>query len=257
MNKISGPCAIFIDIDGTLLGKNEEALLKNLATIRKVRSLGHKVFISTGRSTAYLPEELDYVKNFDGVITGAGAVVRIGEKEISKRLMPNDLIERFSLYIIEKNLKGFLEGQDNMYHFGFSDRAKTEWFEINNENLSDVLSLNVPIEKFTVLGDIPEDLDGIMGEDCTVLRFPKYGEIIQKSCGKGKALLDTVDALNIPARNSIAIGDSMNDYDMLKAAGFGVAMGNAPDEVKAVADMITDDVDSAGVSTALKKLFYL
>lgn len=255
MDTISAKYAVFTDIDGTLMGKNEEALQKNIATIKKVRSLGHKVFISTGRSTAYLPKKLNHKKNFDGTITGAGAVVKIGESEISRNLMPRDLIEKFSNYILKNSLQGFLEGEENMYHFGFSKKVEESWPKITHENLSKMLDVGLPIEKFTVLGDIPEELDSIMGENCTVLRFAKYGEIIQKSCGKGKALIDTIAVLGIPVENSIAIGDSLNDYDMLKMAGISIAMGNASEELKEIADIITDDVDNAGLSKALEQIF--
>lgn len=247
--------AIFIDIDGTLMGKNDDALLKNIETIQKVRSFGHKVFISTGRSTAYLPKELCHETNFDGTITGGGAIIKLGTKELDRNLMSRDLIEKFSRFVLKNNLQGFLEGEKDMYHFGFSDRAEKDWPEITEENLGEVLASEIPIEKFTVLGDIPIELDEIMGDTCTVLRFAYYGEIIQKSCGKGKALLDTIDALGIPVQRSVAIGDSLNDFDMLKTAGISVAMGNATDEIKGIADIVTDKVDDAGVSAALKKIF--
>ena len=72
---------IFIDIDGTLLGKNANALSENIDTIQKIRTLGHKVFLSTGRSSAYLPVELETDKNFDGVISGAGALLNMEGKQ--------------------------------------------------------------------------------------------------------------------------------------------------------------------------------
>ncbi len=255
MPKENSEYAIFIDIDGTLVGKNEKALLKNLETIQKVRALGHKVFVNTGRSTAYLPKEICHETKFDGVITGGGAIIKLGKKELFRNLMPLDLIEKFSQYVLQNNLQGFLEGEKDMYHFGFSKRAEKDWPEITAENLKQVLSREIPIEKFTVLGEIPAELDSIMGDSCIVLRFAHYGEIIQKSCGKGKALLDTIDALKIPIQKSVAIGDSLNDFDMLKAAGISVAMGNATEEIKDIADIITDNADDAGVSTALEKIF--
>lgn len=246
---------IFIDIDGTLMGNSQNALFENLAAIQKIRSLGHKVFINTGRATAYLPADIDPKRNFDGIISGAGALVKFEDKEISRKLMPSDLVEKFSNYVLENRLQGFLEGEKNMYHFGFSDKAETEWIEINVDNIEQLLAEDLAVEKFTVLGEIPAEVDKLMGETCAVIRHPYYGEIIQRSCGKGTALLDVMNFLGIPKENSIAIGDSMNDYDMIKAAGLGVAMGNASKEIKDIADMITEDVDKAGVSAALRKIF--
>ena len=87
--------AIFLDIDGTLLRKSLDALQRNIDVIQKVRSLGHKVLINTGRSTAYMPEEMDVEKYFDGVISGAGARIILDKKEIFCKLMPDTAIRRF------------------------------------------------------------------------------------------------------------------------------------------------------------------
>ncbi len=257
---------IFLDIDGTLIGESEEAFEKNINTIQKVRSLGHKVFISTGRSTAYLPLKIKNSDAFDGIVSGAGAVSRMGDRELFKNFMPYSIIEKYCQFAIENRLPGILEGVNDMYHFGFAEgfeedslrvAVEDRWIKLDKENISKIITPDVPIEKFTVLGEIPEELDRTLGDDCVILRFSHYGEIIQKTRGKGKALLEILEILDIPVECSIAIGDSMNDYDMIKTAGLGVAMGNAPVSLKNVADMITDTVDNAGVSAALTKIFKL
>ena len=61
-------------------------------------------------------------------------------------------------------------------------------------------------------------------------------------------------ALNIPQENSIAIGDSKNDIDIIRAAGLGIAMGNASDELKALADAVTGDCGKGGVGQAVRKV---
>ncbi len=261
MRLADGDYAIFIDIDGTLLGSKEEAFAKNIDTIQVLRDKGHKFFISTGRGTAFLTENLNVNENFDGVISGAGAVSKFGKKELFKNLMPLRLTEIFCKFVLENNLPGVLEGQHNMYYFEalediFNVNEKN-FVKVNSDNIKNVITPDVPIEKFTIMGEIPKELDEALGDECLVIRHPSYGEIIQKNCGKGKALLETIDVLGIPVERSIAIGDSMNDYDMLEAAGIAVAMGNASEEIKKIADIVTDDVDSAGVATALIRIFSL
>lgn len=247
--------AIFIDIDGTLMGSDKTALEKNIETIQKVRRGGHKVFISTGRGKAYLPKALDFNKNFDGVITGAGAVSSVDGKNVITRLMPYSVTEKFCSFAFKHNLNGVIEGEKNMYYFGSFEGIEEGWFEINKSNFKSVVSPDEPIEKYTILGDIPKDLDEILNGDCVILRFSYYGEIIQKSCGKGTALKEMAEILDIPIENTVAIGDSMNDYDMIKAAGIGVAMGNAVDKIKEISDFVTKNVDESGVSAALCKIF--
>lgn len=74
----SMPYAIFIDIDDTLMAKNEIAK-ENITTIERVRGLGHKVFLNTGRSYASIPNFVLSATEYDGVVAGLGAYVRVGE----------------------------------------------------------------------------------------------------------------------------------------------------------------------------------
>ncbi len=258
---INDKYCIFLDIDGTLLGSKLDAFNENIATVQKVRSLGHKVFISTGRATSFIPTELDIANNFDGVISGGGARSKMGDKVLVECLMPYETVKKYADFAIKHRLPAIMEGKEKLYHFGFSEWVLNEdpekWVMLDIDNVEDILTPDVTIEKFTISGEIPISLDELLGEDYVVLRFPNYGEIIQKSRGKGRALLEVTELLEIPKEHTIAIGDSLNDLDMIETAGIGIAMGNACDKLKAAADMITEDVNSAGVSKILKKIFNL
>ena len=61
------------------------------------------------------------------------------------------------------------------------------------------------------------------------------------------------EKLGIPIAETIAVGDQTNDLEMIRAAGLGVAMGNATEEVKAAADLITADCDHDGVAEIIEK----
>ena len=82
---------------------------------------------------------------------------------------------------------------------------------------------------------------------------PLYLELIPKESGKGEAMIWLCNHLNIPVENAIAAGDGDNDISMIKAAGLGIAMINAPDTVKAAADVITTfDNDHDGLAEFIK-----
>ena len=82
---------------------------------------------------------------------------------------------------------------------------------------------------------------------------PLYLELIPKESGKGEAMTWLCEHLNIPVENAIAAGDGDNDISMIKAAGLGIAMINAPDTVKAAADVITTfDNDHDGLAEYIK-----
>jgi hypothetical protein len=78
-------------------------------------------------------------------------------------------------------------------------------------------------------------------------------EINHINADKGKAFLYLAEFLNVPLENTVAIGDGSNDYSLLKSAGYAVAMGNAKNDIKKIADVITDDNDNDGVAGFLNK----
>lgn len=80
-----------------------------------------------------------------------------------------------------------------------------------------------------------------------------FCEINKKGISKGKAVLDLAKHLGIDISEVICIGDSGNDIEMLKVAGLSIAMGNAENRVKSIADYITDTNNNSGVGKALKK----
>lgn len=253
--------AVFLDIDGTLMGTSDEALQRNLDVIKKVRSLGHKVFVNTGRSSGYMPKKIDLKANFDGVISGAGARIIVDDKEIFSQMIPVPLVKQFCRYSIEKGIFGILEGVEKMFYtgeyYGEYQPEEADWVRFDADNLDEIVTEDALIEKFTVLGQVPKDVTDRLDGDCFLLQHSSYAEIIVGGCSKSRAMHLAMDFLKIPYGQSVAMGDSMNDFDMIEKAGIGVAMGNAVPEIKNIADMITEDVNSAGVAAALEKIFSL
>ena len=77
--------------------------------------------------------------------------------------------------------------------------------------------------------------------------------MFHKDCNKGNAVRDLANMFNISREEIISIGDQQNDFEMIKFAGLGVAMGNAIDEIKNVADYITDTNDNNGVAKVINE----
>ena len=90
-------------------------------------------------------------------------------------------------------------------------------------------------------------------EKCKITRWCPFGiDIISKTGGKVTGIKKMLEHYGITEQEIIAFGDAENDLDMIEFAGIGVAMGNAKDEVKAVADYVTTDVDENGIWNACK-----
>ena len=88
---------------------------------------------------------------------------------------------------------------------------------------------------------------------CVTTRwYPTFGDIIASGVDKSTGIEKIGEYFGIKVEEMMAIGDGGNDISMIKYAGAGVAMGNAGDDVKLVADFITTSVDDDGVGNALR-----
>ena len=86
-----------------------------------------------------------------------------------------------------------------------------------------------------------------------VLSTPTLLEITAPGVSKGSAVIRLADELGVPREEIIAFGDQLNDVDMLESVGYGVAMANAEEEVKAVAERVTLPHDDDGVALVLEE----
>lgn len=101
--------------------------------------------------------------------------------------------------------------------------------------------------------EMEKDLKQIYGSSLHITRSkPYYLEIMNPQANKALALKTLAEHFGIQQREVMALGDSYNDMEMIKWAGLGVAMGNAPAEVKRVADFVTASNDEDGVAQALQ-----
>lgn len=257
MKKIDGNLkyAVFFDIDGTLLGSSDAALCENIRTVNSVRAMGHKVFVATGRAMSFIPDFIKNGSDFDGIVSGAGASVYIGGKNIFRKLLPYDLVIKACEYLERSGVRGALEGEDLSYFFGDMSFADENWVRLTAENLGVNIKPDTEIVKLTVDGRVPDELMEVMGSEFSVIQHSQYGEVIYTGYDKAFGVRCALESLGLPREQSIAVGDSLNDLPMIEYAGIGVAMGNAIDEVKEKADFVTDSVDNAGAAKILKKLF--
>ncbi|HZY99584.1 MAG TPA: HAD hydrolase family protein, partial [Candidatus Baltobacteraceae bacterium] len=114
--------------------------------------------------------------------------------------------------------------------------------------------------KAVIVADAPDaaryadTLRGVLGDRAYVTRsLPEFVETINAKVDKGDALRIVADRLGASMEDVVAIGDSWNDAPLLRAAGFGIAMGSAPDELRAVAQAIVGDVAHDGVAEAIER----
>ena len=248
---------IFIDIDGTWTsgGKTDP---ENIIAVEKARSEGHYVFFNTGRSKAWIdPTHLENTPH-DGLISGLGSLIEAGGKTVFERPVPTGFvfacIERFAkssgTLLICGDKKVFsLNPLPYFKKYNVIEIKTAEDYKntIGNEKIQKLEFFDVPVS----------DADRqFLKTTLNIYDFGDFKECCHKSCSKSGAMDIVLKFLKIDAKNSIAIGDSINDIDMLKKAGIAVAIGNAADPVKEIADFISTDCDSGGVAYAINKIIF-
>ena len=103
--------------------------------------------------------------------------------------------------------------------------------------------------------DAVAEMDGRFGPAVQATRsHPRFAEIVRRDVNKGRALARVAAAANVPIGQTMGIGDNLNDLELVRAAGIGVAMGDGDPRVLAAADWITGSYEEDGVAQAIERL---
>ena len=249
-------CAVFLDIDGTLITDSFIIPSENLAAINAAREKGHLVFINTGRSWGNIPPVLmEQIEKFDGIIAGSGAMVTIGGKTVFNGCMSKALVCRIAEYIfVHPEYWAIFEGLHSTYILtnGLRKRTEIQQSVSNMEELKEACK-DDEIQVVAMGKTVPEDFIELFKDELTVFQFETYADIVVKGLNKAEGIKKVLEATGIKPENTIAIGDSNNDYDMLKYAGIGVAMANSQQSILNIADYVTVSNFDCGVAKAINK----
>lgn len=267
INRANRKILIF-DIDGTLLDfKGNMPESADLA-LKLAREAGHILLIGSGRA-AYQYQKWIREK-FDGIVGSTGSYVEYQGKVIYEHFLDRKDIKR--VWDIFLRNQGVLVGQsderavltEKSYQYMITRLRKygrTE--ERTNELFGNALITETgedPLIKKFFYHECPQpivELEAELGDafDIEASSFVEdiagSGEITAKGINKSYGLMKLLEYLGKTPEDVIAFGDGPNDIDMLQYAGYSVAMGNAIDEVKAVADYVTSSVDQDGIYNAM------
>ncbi|MGL4772298.1 MAG: sugar-phosphatase [Clostridium sp.] len=261
---------IALDMDGTLLNEEKKITERTFEAIRKAKEKGVKIVLSTGRPIEGVErflEALELTSDEDYVISYNGSLVQSikSRKAIcNKALTGKDLKE---IYEISKKLKvnihAFLSGvglvtpKNSKYTEVEAEINGIEIHEIdfNEINDDDIVVKIMLIDEPEILDKAIEELPKEMYDKYHCAKsMPFFFEILNRDANKGVALELLAHHLDFQRHELIAMGDEANDVEMVKYAGMGVAMENATDKVKEVANYITSKNSEDGVAKAIEKL---
>ena len=213
---------IFLDVDATLYSKEQRLVPESaIKAIHAAQKNGHKVLINTGRPLVYFEKEILDI-GCDGYLCSNGVHILLDGETIYHKTVPETVVEQIKRICEENNIYGTFEGE------------KCSYFRDHNVDFH-------PHYGFMITAF---DLAPYMAHEFT------WDHV--ESHDKGTGLKYVADHLNISTDDCYAFGDSNNDISMFKAAGHGIAMGNACDELKEIAEYVTDSVNDDGIYHAFE-----
>ena len=250
-------CAVFLDIDGTLLSDSFIIPPENLKAIKAAQEKGHLVFINTGRSWGNIPPVLmEQFKDFDGIISGIGSMITINGETVFESFMSENLIKRIMEYAFaHPQYWALFEGVNDVYSVP-NDKYDLRDYQIQLENSDDYIRIckGDNIQVVAMGKTVPEDFKELFKDDLTVFQFETYADLVKKGRDKAEGIKKAIEIAGIKRENTIAIGDSNNDFDMIEYAGVGVAMANSQQTILDIADYVTTSNREFGVAKAINEI---
>lgn len=260
---------IVMDMDDTLMNTNNEVSPETAAYLIEAQSQGYKVILASGRPTEgmlptakllQLDQNNSYVISYNG-----GKTINVSNEQVEvSRSISKENFDLIVDYCRENKL--FVLTYDGGY---IIYEGEHEYMNIESEltglpmkrvdNIKDYIQTEVPkamgVDYVPNVTALNIELAGHFNEDVDVTTSkPYFLEFMTKDVSKGNAVTALCDKLGYNLSQVIAFGDSSNDISMLEVVGYAVAMDNANDAVKAVADEVTLSNGENGIPHALKTL---
>ena len=262
---------LVLDIDGTLLNRNGEISEEDCRALAAVREVGISVSLCTGRTVRSCRKILEKLSLNGYHIFFDGALVYNPERneEVYSRPLPPSLVREMSQAALQDGIPldlfsvtGYFTTEET-----WRTRIRREFFGIES-TICDIRSLwqkEKIIKGGTVISCAAEErnFQAYIRRFKDTLNYTRtvtpawpdlsFINILAPGVSKGQALEALASHLKIRTDEVMSIGDGSNDIPLLAASGLAVAMQNAPEELKSVADFITADVEQSGVAQAIQK----
>lgn len=244
----------FFDIDGTLaIGRNIPSSASH--AIARMRANGHLVFICTGRPRAYA--EKHFGPFADGFVCNNGRLAFMGDRTLHDRALTTEEVQAF-IQALDSAGAGYAFLEEWKAYYGgdptYRPIAEEVW---DAEMLLDGIDCDTlhafNFDIYFADAAHRQRITEALGGSCLVNPHGPHpsADVTVLGCDKGDAIASVAKVLGISLDDVYAFGDGINDQPMFRVARHGVAMGNAVDELKELAEYVTTDILDDGVANAL------
>ena len=271
---------IFTDIDGTLFDHDRHEIpLSALKAIQKAKENGHKVFLSSGRSYSDIDDIFKQLP-IDGMVLGCGGQIIIDSQIIHSITMPGMIVHELIDFLIKNDIGFSLECEEKIFIYGYAYEMYRGWLKYLNNNqpmtnkqldeflktrntfnyekieeddYNHVLKLSFFAKDRKIIEDymkiMPNSLFAYFDNMDPIIHS---GEFYMKDVNKATGMDHVLKYYQHPLEYTLALGDSLNDKEMIEHAAIGIAMDNGSPILKSVADFVTKKVSEDGFEYALK-----
>jgi len=252
--------ALFFDIDGTLVSfETHEIPASTILALTQAKANGSRVYIATGRPPVIITNLGAISHLIDGYITTNGALCYVDDTIVYSQPIPKQDVMTCLEDCQEKGNSLIIVGRQDIAVLdpkGDVDRIFRQMLAVKNLDKASPLDVVLQQDILQLTPFFPADYEPqLMARmpQCVSGRWhPEFTDITANGADKGKGILAMARHEGFNPDHTIAFGDGGNDTSMIKQAGIGVAMGNAIDELKNLADYVTTSVDKDGILNALR-----
>ena len=262
---------IALDIDGTIL-TDEGAVTKEVQeSITKATRQGVQVILCTGRMYRSAKNFGYLFKDRMPIITYNGALIRElndGKTLYHQGLLPSDKLIMFNKLIkygLQPNIytdDALFSIEGNPYIADYAEHTRVPYTLLKTQNIESFLEPR-EVTKMVGIGS-PEQVNSLLTEEAALYgddiylakSFDFFLEIGHKDVNKGKALEKLGETLGIDPSEIMAVGDNLNDAEMLETVGYPVLMGNGIESLRDKGYFITKDNNESGVAYAISQFLF-
>ncbi|WP_040210215.1 sugar-phosphatase [Clostridium polynesiense] len=258
---------IAVDMDGTLLKEDKTISEETINAINRAKAKGIKIVLASGRPMDGIKKYLkqldligkdEYALSFNGVLVQntltEDIVVRNTIKGKDYKEL-HELSEELGVNIHAFTNKGCVTPKMSKYSIleGSINKIPVHIMPMDDIKDEDVMKVMM-VDESEILDKAIDSLPKELYEQYTIVRSaPYFLEFFNKKSNKGEGIRSLADSLGIKQEEVICLGDAGNDLHMIQYAGLGVAMGNAFDEAKEIADYVTKTNEENGVAHVIEK----
>ena len=266
---------IFLDIDGTLTPAGSNTPPESaMRAVRKAQSLGHRVFLCTGRNPAMLAPVL--ALGFDGAVAGAGGYVFTNDEVLFDCPMKKEDFETGMRLLRENGVFRTIEAKDATWgdedlgdflaQAGDGNSELVRWRKALAEQLN-IRPMSEydgsPVYKIVIMCKEMKQLEPAkeaLGKDYNFVvqdlaaRGCLNGELINRQFDKGRGVRIVAEHYGTDLADTIGFGDSMNDLEMIETVGYSVCMANGSPALQAKSDLVCPAVEEDGLAAAFEQL---